>query len=330
MSRLTSYFFEDALGEGKEMKSPLKEYIKLLSKYLKAQKGSVLLLALILASSVALQLLNPQIIRYFLDAAVDGATARGLTIAALIFIAVAILQQGLNIVATYISQNVGWAATNGLRIDLIEHCIGLDMDFHKAHRPGELIERVDGDISALFNFFSKFMLNILNNVVLLIGILILLLREHWLVGLSLILFAIFAMYVLWYMQSKKVDSWVGEREANAKLFGFIGEQITSTEDIQSCGAKGYTMKKLYKILKAMVPIKIKAVMNYYNMWSATLLIFTVGNAIAFGLSAYLWKKSLITIGTVYLIFEYTELLARPIEQIRKQLQDLQKAGANQS
>lgn len=310
------------------MKLPLKEYIKLLSKYLKAQKGSVLLLALILASSVALQLLNPQIIRYFLDAAVNGATARGLTIAALIFIAVAILQQGLNIVATYISQNVGWAATNGLRIDLIEHCIGLDMDFHKAHRPGELIERVDGDISALFNFFSKFMLNILNNVVLLIGILILLLREHWLVGLSLILFTVFAMYVLWYMQSKKVDSWVGEREANAKLFGFIGEQITSTEDIQSCGAKGYTMKKLYKILKAMVPIKIKAVMNYYNMWSATLLIFTVGSVIAFGLSAYLWKKALITIGTVYLIFDYTELLARPIEQIRKQLQDLQKAGAS--
>ena len=35
----------------------------------------------------------------------------------------------------------------------------------------------------------------------------------------------------------------------------------------------------------------------------------------------------ITIGAVYLIFHYTEMLSRPLEQIRTQLQDLQQAGA---
>ena len=36
----------------------------------------------------------------------------------------------------------------------------------------------------------------------------------------------------------------------------------------------------------------------------------------------------ITLGTVYIIFAYTELLRRPIDQITRQLQDLQQAGAS--
>jgi len=310
------------------MKLPLKEYIKLLSKYLKEQRLSVVVLAFILASDIALQLVSPQILRYFIDAAKEGETARSLTIAALVFIGAAVIQQLLNIGASYVSQNVGWTATNALRVDLIEHCINLDMEFHKSHQSGELIERVDGDVNALFNFFSKFMLNVLNNIVLLIGILILLLREDWRIGLSLTTFAFFAMYVIWHMQIKNMGCWVEYRQANAKLFGFLGEQVTSTEDIRSSGAKNHVMSGFYKIIRDMLPLSIKSTLAYYKIWTATLIVFAIGNVIAFGLSAYLWGKGLITIGTVYLIFSYTELLARPIEQIRTQLQDLQKAGAS--
>lgn len=54
------------------MKIPVRQYWALLSQYLKAQKGSVLLLALLLLAHIGLQLLNPQILRYFIDAAVAG------------------------------------------------------------------------------------------------------------------------------------------------------------------------------------------------------------------------------------------------------------------
>lgn len=310
------------------MKVSLKEYFNLLSKYLKSQINSVIVLATVLAANIVLQLANPQIVRFFLDEATKGNTARRLTLAAIIFIGAAVLQQGFNLIATYLSQNVGWRATNGLRVDLIEHCINLDMEFHKEHQSGELIERIDGDVNALFNFFSKFILNVLTNGVLLIGILLLLFREDLIIGLSLGVFAMIALCSLWYLQSTKVDSWVADRESYGKLYGFIGEQITSTEDIRSSGAKNYVMNRFYGMLRKLLPITTKAVMNYYNMWSATLIIFTLGNVIAFGLSAYLFESGSITIGTVYLIFSYTALLARPIEQIRQQLQDLQKAGAS--
>jgi ATP-binding cassette subfamily B protein len=54
----------------------------------------------------------------------------------------------------------------------------------------------------------------------------------------------------------------------------------------------------------------------------------LGTGGAFALSALLWKRGGITLGTVYLIFNYTELVRRPLEQIRTQLQDVQKAGGS--
>src|SRR5450759_2735635 len=56
-------------------------------------------------------------------------------------------------------------------------------------------------------------------------------------------------------------------------------------------------------------------------------IFAIGNAVAFIIGAYLLSIHSISLGTVYLIFYYTNLIVQPIEQIRDQLQELQAAAA---
>ena len=63
------------------------------------------------------------------------------------------------------------------------------------------------------------------------------------------------------------------------------------------------------------------------MWMTTLIVFAAGNAVAFALGAYLWRAGTITIGTVYIIFYYTELLQRPIEELRHELDHMQQAFA---
>lgn len=310
------------------MKIPIKDYIALLSKYLKPYRGKVILLMLLLAASVGLQLVNPQIVRYFIDAAKGGAQGIYLTGAALAFIGISLVQQLTAIASTYISQDVGWSSTNALREDLLKHCISLDMSFHKSKQPGELLERLDGDVSSLFNFFSKLMFNLINNLALLFGTLIILFLEDWRVGLGLSVFALMAVYALYRIQPIAVKHWSKERETSAKFYGFIGENLTSAEDIKSSGAFHSTMYKFYQYLQKWYPIIRKAHLMGYSMWISVVITFALGNIVAFGIGGYLWLKGIVTIGTVYLIFYYTELLNRPIEQIRFQLQDLQVAGAS--
>ncbi len=310
------------------MNRSFKKYSGFLSKYLKPLKWKIAILTLLLGINIALQLISPRIIRFFIDGAQKNAAPKKLIYAAILFMGAAILQQIIILLSTYVSQKVGWRATNSLREDLIEKVLGLDMDFHKSHQPGELIERVDGDVTNLFNYFSKLFINLLSNGVLLLGILVLLFLEDIRIGLALTIFVAATIFILCKMQMKAISAWDVEREADAKMYGFLGEGLTAIEDIRSNGAVSYIMYGFQKQLQKIYPIRLKANMRGYSMWMITDGMFALGIAASLGVGGYLWKTGVITIGTVYLVFDYTRRLEGPIRQIRAQLEDLQKAGAS--
>src|SRR5205085_4146977 len=141
----------------------LGEYRDLLGTYLGPQRGRVALLAGLLLGSIGLQLLNPQIIRYFIDTAQAGDPNGTLLLAAGAFLGVGLAQRALDLATNSVGMNVGWNATNALRTALAGHLLRLDMPFHKTHTPGELIERVDGDVTGLANFFSELAIRITGN-----------------------------------------------------------------------------------------------------------------------------------------------------------------------
>jgi ATP-binding cassette subfamily B protein/ATP-binding cassette subfamily C protein len=312
------------------MNLPLTRYWALLVNYLRPQWVRTLLLALFLFGNIGLSLLNPQIVRNFIDTALSGGERSMLFQSAMLFLAVAFAGQILTVLATYCSEQISWTATNALRFDLVAHCLKLDPSFHKEHTPGELIERIDGDVETLSNFFSRFVINIVGNLVLLLGVMALLFREGWHLGVGMLAFAILALGVMIRIRQVAIPYWKEVRQLSADYFGFLGEQLTSTEDIRANGAQDYVLRRFYGLLQRWMPIQIKAYLAGVSMWMASIAIFALGNMTAFGLSAYLWQRGAITIGAVYLVFRYTELIRQPIVQIRNELTDLQQAEAGVS
>ena len=144
--------------------------------YLRPQLPRVLLLAAFLFTGIGLQLLGPLILKRFIDSAGKGAAVSlsHLWLLGGLFIASTLITQGVQIGVAWFSEQVGWRTTNRLRRDLAEHCIHLDMAFHTARTPGELIERIDGDVTALASFFSQFIIQILGGAALMLGILVVL------------------------------------------------------------------------------------------------------------------------------------------------------------
>jgi ABC-type multidrug transport system fused ATPase/permease subunit len=309
------------------MNIPLKPYWNLLARYIEPQKGRFLSLAVLLLSGIGLQLANPQIMRHFIDTAQSGGTAESLLRTALLFIAVALAQQVLSLLATCASENVAWTATNALRADLADHCLRLDMSFHNAHTPGEMIERLDGDVTVLSNFFSQFLIQVMGNALLLAGVLVLLFGEDWRVGLALTGFTLITLFALRRLGNIAVPHWAAERQASADLFGFLEERLSGTEDIRASGAEAYVMRHFYRLMHQLMKRSLKAALMINVLLNTSFLLFALGNVTAFAVGAWLFQEGVLTIGTVYIIFHYTRMLERPIEQIARQLGDLQKAGA---
>ncbi|MDF1514020.1 MAG: ABC transporter transmembrane domain-containing protein, partial [Anaerolineae bacterium] len=126
------------------MKKNINKYWSLLKTYLLPQWRRVALMMALLLVNIGLRLLNPQIMRDFIDAALAGQDFQALLRLGFIFLGIALLTQVLAVVSRFSSEMVAWTATNRMRLDLLRHCLNLDQAFHKAHKPGELIERIDG------------------------------------------------------------------------------------------------------------------------------------------------------------------------------------------
>jgi ABC-type multidrug transport system fused ATPase/permease subunit len=305
-----------------------RQQFDLLSVYLGPQRGRALLLSLLLLGGMALELASPQVIRFFLDTAQAGGALRLLTAAAAVFIAVSLVQRGVGLWSNYLAQTVGWAATNALRRDLTRHCLGLDIPFHKQHTPGEMIERIDGDVTALGNFFSAFAARVLGNALLVAGILVMLYRENAYVGLGLTLYTALTLLVLRVIQPVAVARWTASRAASADLFGFIEERISGAEEIRAAGAEAHTLRRLYSLLRRQLEAFRASIMVDTLIYNVTSALSVLGYAAGLGLGVYLYTRGQATIGTAYLIVAYVGMLATPLQNLRGQLEDLQHALAS--
>jgi ATP-binding cassette, subfamily B, bacterial len=310
------------------MKITLKYYGQLLTHYLKPYHRQVVGLAIALLGSIGLQIVNPQLIGYFIDAASSNQPPSELRWVAGLFVAIAVATQGLAVLTTYLSEIIAWSATNALRFDLVKHCLSLDLSFHQHRSPGELLERVDGDVNTLSRFFSQWVIHVLGNGFLLIGILIALWMKNAIAGLSLSLFAVLSLTLLVGLRSFAIAPWGDYRQLSAEFFGFVGEHLAGREDIRANGAVSYVMQRFHALLQRWLPIYQKARFASTVLWATSVGLFTAGNAIALAVSAYLWQQQAISLGTAYLIFHYTNLLAQPIERIREELEEFQQVEAS--
>jgi ATP-binding cassette subfamily B protein len=307
---------------------PVRAYFKLFAKYLRPYRRRAYLLAVVLLSTIALQLANPQLIKAFIDRATTGADTSELVPLAIAFMVIAIIHQVLLVWATYLAEQIGWSATNKLRADLAEHVLDLDMGFHKGTSPGELIERIDGDVTALSNFFSSMMIKVLGNGVLLTGIVVLLWAESWIVGLGITVFTVLTFLGLFRLHGVTVPWHKAIRATSAEMFGFIGEQVDGREDVEANGATAFMVNRFDRIQHKWLPQVVRGWTGWAMMWSASMGLYFVSLAIAYVLGAYLFGIGMLTLGSVYLMFQYIGMAHHPIEEIREQLVDLQKAGAS--
>ena len=309
------------------MNLPFKAYWDLLSQHIRPQKGRFILLTTLLLGSIGLRIFAPQIMRTFIDSALAGEALQTLTWTALAFIGVALLQQLIAVGVTYLGENVAWTATNALRAELAWHALNLDMRFHNDHPPGELIERIDGDVTELATFFSQFALNLVSNGLLMIGILVALFLEDWRAGLAFTVFSIATILILGRLKDIAVPHQKARRQAEAEMYGFLEEQLAGTEDIRSSGAVDYSIRELFRHQGIILTHNRRAHFKRWIIENAMGLALTIGTLLAITSGYWLFTAGLVTIGTVYLFIHYINLLEEPFWAMTHEIESFQTIGA---
>lgn len=301
----------------------------LLRQYLLPNKGLVALLFLLALLTAGLNIYLPQLIAEYIDA-ISGGKAfdiSNLIALALSYIGISLFMQLSLSTSAYLAALIGWRTTNQLRADLMRHMLSLDMSEHKNRTPGEMIERIDGDVTALSDFFSKFLVLVLTSVLMVIGALLMYLNINVWLGLLVIAFVYFTATAMLSTAKLGEEPSRLERESSAEMFGYIEERLTGLDDIRAMGAGEYHQTRFLGVLKRYFHRAMDAWKARAQIWRVSMLYFAFGYVGILGLGVWLFSIDLVTVGTLFLMFQYLRMIEFPLDQIAGQLQDFQKAIA---
>lgn len=299
----------------------------LIRPYAAQHRGRAARLGGMLLAAAVLQVANPQLVRYYIDRVVSGTRTGPLVAAAVAYLVVAAVIQAVRVRAAYLGESLAWDMTNALRADLARHCLRLDHRFHKDHSPGELIERVDGDVTTVATFLSSAFFVIVSNLVLVLGIFVSLFVTDWRIGCVLLGYAACALGALLLVRGIALGAWDRVRASSAGMFGFLGERLAGVEDLRTSRAEGYVLDRLSGLNDEMLRNQRTAMVRSGLIFTVMhgLYLFGYGGALALG--AYLYARGMTSLGTVYLVISYTNFIYMPLNEVRAQIQDMQRAMA---
>src|SRR5437763_11246426 len=167
-------------------------YRQFLRSYLRDDARRVAAVSVLLVVSQVVPLAGPLLLKKFVDDAAGGARLANLVTIAIAYLATALATQALAVVVTWAGTALAWRITDRMRADLARHVLSLDFGWLSRRSPGELIERVDDDITSMSEFYSQVALNVIAGVLLLAGVIVIVWMQDWRAGLVLLAFAVVA------------------------------------------------------------------------------------------------------------------------------------------
>ncbi len=310
------------------MTTAISPQFRLLTRYLAPQRGRIAALAALMLASLVLELALPRVAQLFIDSALAGSTLQFLLDIGVAYLIVALFKNAVSVGWQYVAQNIGLVATNRMRTDLTLHCLKLDMSFHNARTPGEMIERIDGDVAKLANFMSSFLVQLVINGLLLVGVLGALLAIDWRVGAPPIVSVALAFLSARVLTRRLATLSAQERQASAELFGFVEERLSGTEDIRANGATAYVLRRHVERARQLFRAAFKSAFLGTIGWRSWRTAVDIGTILALAIGASLYLDGALSLGSIYAIFAYSEMLEGPIDALLREFGDLQHATAS--
>ena len=278
--------------------------------------------------STALTLAGPPLLRNFIDGVTGQASSESLLRLAIFYLLLRIGQVAGQGLTSYVGESVAWAATNNVRVNLMRHALTLDMGYFNSHPPGTMLERTDGDANQLAHFLSQFSLRFLSSLLRLIGIVVVMAFEDW--RICLVIFGFIGIMALLVFKLRTFGVPFNERlrEAAGRLYGFVEERLTNLEDIKALGGITYSLRQMETFIGQQIVHGRLAYSLGGLIWPCTLFTTGLGSGVMLAWGGYLFLNNQMTIGTVYLLYAYINLMLWPIEDLSHQMEELQKAGGS--
>ena len=257
-----------------------------------------------------------------------GKDVEGVFHIALFVVLILAVNFGLNFYQVYAMELAGQKMMHDLRMKVFSHLQGLDVSFFDRNPVGRLVTRLTNDIQNVHEMFTSVVINLLKDVLLVIGILLLLLqlnRELALVSFSVIPL-IFVTTLFFSRQAR--DAFREIRSKIAQMNSFFHENFSGIKVVQLFQRERENTRRFEKINEAYYLANMKQI----SIYAFFVPLVEILSSAAIGL--LLWYgggkviQDTITLGVLVAFLSYIRMFFQPIRDLSEKYNVLQSAMAS--
>jgi len=231
---------------GSEIWPTLRRFIPSLLPYWPKLAGIFVLLL----TATILELIRPYLIGRIVDLASAKESWRHLAVVLAIFLGAVIGRSAVILMRNYFMQQTGMRITCDMRINIFRHLQSLSLRFYDARHTGKIVSRISTDTGAFYSLVTGASVNLIGDLVTVVGVMILLLNANW--QLALLTYAIMPLFVAnyrWHRRRLRIES-RRHRQNWDRVMSFLHERIASTRLVRAFAMEGVEVENFQRRIEA--------------------------------------------------------------------------------
>ena len=293
--------------------------------YVKPYKVNFIFLTVAAILISVFSILNQYLLKIAVDTYITPKDYEGLILVISLMFGVLIFQVTFQFLFVFLANILGQKVVYDIRIKLFSRIIKFKMSYYDKSSVGRLVTRSVNDMETIASIFSQGLFMIVADLILMLSVLAVMIFLS--LKLSFIIFAILPFILIatrLFQRAMKV-AFNDVRNEVANLNSFVQERISGIKEIQIFNREKIENEKFIKINEKHKNAWLKTV--WYNSIFFPIAeistSITIGFLVWYGGGLVGLGQSSITLGTIFLFIQLSQMLYRPLRQIADKFNTLQ-------
>ncbi len=281
----------------------------------------------LISVQAGLQLVGPLLTRWVIDTALPARDIGVVTLAAVAFALVLVLQFGITYAETLLTALLGQRVMRDLRRELFAHLQRLPVSFFDRSPVGRLVTRTTSDVEALNELFTSGVVAGLGDLFTLAAISLVMILIDWRLALAafIVIPMVFAVSSIFQRYVRK--SYREIRTRLAQLNAFLQERLAGVRVVQLFGREADERERFDQLNAAHLDAHLKSIRVYALYFPVIEFLTTLALASLVVSSGGRVQDGALTVGTVAAFLQLVRRFFQPLQDLSEKFNILQAAMA---
>ncbi|HEY63453.1 MAG TPA: ABC transporter ATP-binding protein [Caldilineae bacterium] len=288
--------------------------VRLIS-YLRPHRRRLILTYVSLLVVTGLNLIIPWLVKQVIDIGLTRGDHRFLIQAAFFVVAISLVRTVFAYWQRYGVQALSQLVAYDIRNQLYDHIQRLSFSFHTRAQTGQLMSRTAEDVNSIQRFIGMGLLDALNILLLLGGIIAILLRMNWRLALiALIPIPLLAAFVLYFARHMR-PLWRQVQQQFAEVSSVLQENLTGAQVVRAFAREPYEMQKFDETNREYMRLRLRAIRFWGTNFPFMMFLISCSTALILWFGGPMVARGEVTLGTLVAVNGYVLMLAMPVQRL---------------